>query len=143
MTWRAPCRVPDMTQHVAVWIDHKEARVFRIHAEAVDEATILAPLHHLHHKHPKGPEGVKAHPNDVDRFFHDLGRALAGTDKILVVGPSTAKLEFMRYLHKHDRALEPRIVGVETVDHPTDRQMVAYARTYFQRSDRMQGAMPT
>ncbi len=34
LTWRAPCRVRDMTQHVAVWIDHKEARVFRIHARS-------------------------------------------------------------------------------------------------------------
>jgi hypothetical protein len=27
--------------------------------------------------------------------------------------------------------LEAKIVGVETVDHPTDRQLVAHARHYF------------
>jgi hypothetical protein len=41
-------------------------------------------------------------------------------------------------VHEHDRALEPRVVGVETVDHPTDRQLVAYAKKYFARSDRIQ-----
>jgi hypothetical protein len=30
------------------------------------------------------------------------------------------------------------IVGVETVDHPSDAQVVAYARKYFNAADRMQ-----
>jgi hypothetical protein len=30
-----------------------------------------------------------------------------------------------------------KIVGVETVDHPTDRQIIAYASKYFAKSDRM------
>jgi hypothetical protein len=54
---------------------------------------------------------------------------------ILVVGPSTAKLHFLRLLHTHDRVLESRIVGIETVDHPTDRQLAAYVRTYFRLGD--------
>jgi hypothetical protein len=29
------------------------------------------------------------------------------------------------------------IVGVETVDHPSDGQLVAYARRYFKAEDRM------
>jgi hypothetical protein len=58
-------------------------------------------------------------------------KALADAHDILVVGPSTAKLELLRYVHRHARALEPRIVGVETVDHPTDRQLADYVRRYF------------
>ena len=30
-----------------------------------------------------------------------------------------------------------KIVGVETVDHPSDAQLVAYARQYFKAEDRM------
>jgi len=30
------------------------------------------------------------------------------------------------------------IVGVETVDHPSDEQLVAYARKYFKAKDLMQ-----
>ena len=52
--------------------------------------------------------------------------------RILVVGPSVTKLRFLRYAQEHDRALESRIAGIETVDHPTDRQIVAYARNYFE-----------
>ncbi len=120
-----------MSTHYAVWIDHKEARVFHLRADVVDWSTVVAPSHHIHHKHPKGPEGVRTHPEDAKRFFHDVARTLEGTAAVLVVGPSTAKLELLRHLHAHDAALEARIVGVETVDHPSDGQLVAYAKAYF------------
>ena len=129
-----------MTKHVAIWIDHREARIFHIHPEKIDELTIVAT--HVHHKHPRGPEdepkGIKEDPEATKRFFHEVAQALDGVMELLLVGPSTAKLEFLRYVHKHDHALEPRIVGIETVDHPTDRQLVAYAKKYFEHSDSMQ-----
>jgi hypothetical protein len=60
-----------------------------------------------------------------------------------VVGPSTAKLQFIHYAYKRDHTLEPRIVGVETVDHPTDGQLIAYSKRYFAADDRMQGRPST
>jgi stalled ribosome rescue protein Dom34 len=125
-----------MPQHVAVWIDHKEANLFEIRQDEAGKDVVVAP-HHIHHKHPRGPEGVKDHPEDAKRFFHEVARSLEGSDEILVVGPSTAKLEFLKYVHAHDHAVGSKIVGIETVDHPTDGQLVAYAKTYFKRVDRM------
>jgi stalled ribosome rescue protein Dom34 len=126
-----------MSKNVAVWLDHKEARVFAVHVDKVDEELIAAP-HHLHHKHPRGPEGVKDHPEDTKRFFRELASSLEGAEQVLIVGPSTAKLEFLRYIEKHDHALGPKVVGMETVDHPTDGQLAAYAKSYFKRVERMQ-----
>jgi hypothetical protein len=40
-------------------------------------------------------------------------------------------------LHEHDRALERKIVGIETVDHPTDGQIIAYAKKYFRLGERI------
>ena len=104
--------------------------------EAIDETTILSPQH-LIHRHPKGRGEAKEHPNDAKKFFQEVARSLEGTDAVLIVGPSSAKLEFLRYLQDHDKKLQGRVVGIETVDHPTDREIVAYARRYFIRSDRM------
>jgi stalled ribosome rescue protein Dom34 len=118
------------SQHTAVWIDHHEARVFHITQDGFDESTIRVPHAHIH-RHPKGPEGAKAHPDDAHRFFRDVAQALLGAEEVLVLGPSTAKLQFLRYAHTHDPALDPKIVGVETVDHPTDPQIAAYAKRYF------------
>jgi hypothetical protein len=53
------------------------------------------------------------------------------------VGPSSAKLELFRYVHEHEHQLEPKVVGIETLDHLTDREIVAFARKCFARSDQM------
>jgi stalled ribosome rescue protein Dom34 len=120
--------------HAAVWLDHHEARIVHVQLESFDEATLRAPQHHIH-RHPKGPTEGHNHPDDQHRFFHDVARALDDVAEVLVVGPSTGKLQFVRYLHEHDRALEKRIVGIETLDHPTDGQLVAYVKSYFKVKD--------
>ena len=114
-----------------MWIDHQEARIFHVDAAGFDEATIHAPRRHIL-RHPKGPTPEHHHPDDQRRFFHDVGEALREAGQILVLGPSTAKLQLVRYLHEHEREIERRIVGLETVDHPTDRQIAAYVASYFE-----------
>jgi stalled ribosome rescue protein Dom34 len=125
-----------MPTHAVIWIDHQEARIFHVHPDAADETIVLAPQHHMH-RHPKGRGDAREHPDDAARFFGEVARALDGVDAILIVGPSSAKLEFLRYAHEHARRLESQVVGIETADHPTDGQIVAHARRYFKASDRM------
>jgi len=133
-----------MRTHAVVWIDHQEARVFHVQPETpghvqpepIDETTILSPRH-LIHRHPKGHGEAKEHPSDAVKFFHEIARSLDGTDAVLIVGPSSAKLDFLKHLQDHDQNLHAKVVGTETVDHPTDREIVAYARKYFKGSDRM------
>jgi stalled ribosome rescue protein Dom34 len=114
----------------AVWLDHQEARIFHVDLEGFDENKIRSPHRHVH-RHPKGPSEGHEHPEDQTHFFKEVAHALAGAERVLVMGPSTAKLHLQRYLHAHDRALEAKIVGLETVDHPTDPQLVAYVKQYF------------
>jgi stalled ribosome rescue protein Dom34 len=127
-------------RHVAVWMDHREARIYRVVAGTFSKAIIDAPSRHVH-RHPKGQETDKnrdkEHPDDAHRFFHDVARALDDAEEVLIVGPSTAKLHFVRYVHRHDPGLESKVVGLETVDHPSDGQLVAYAKHYFKAADRM------
>lgn len=120
-----------MPKHTAVWIDHKEAHVFQIDQDEANKTTVRAAPQSIHHRHPKGPEGAREHPDDAQRFYHEVATSLVGSEQVLIVGPSTAKLEFIRHVHKHDHLLDPKIVGIETVDHPTDGQLVAYAKNYF------------
>ena len=116
--------------HAAVWLDHHEARIFHVDADHADEATVRAPKQHVH-RHPKGGTAEHNHPDDIHHFFGEVTRALQGAEEILIGGPSTAKVQFVAYVHEHDPALAGRIVKVETVDHPTDAQLVAHAREQF------------
>jgi stalled ribosome rescue protein Dom34 len=65
------------------------------------------------------------------RFFRRIERSLDHAGEILVLGPSTAKLEFVRYLRKHARSVERRVVGIETMAQPTDAQLNLFTQEYF------------
>ena len=125
-----------MSKHIAVWIDHREAHIFHVDPGHVSETTLKA-KQHLHRKHPRGIEGMEEHPEDAKKYFRDVADELFTAEEVLIVGPSTAKLDFLRYIHQHDHSLEPKIIGVETVDHPTDGEIAAYALKYFRRVDNL------
>ena len=125
------------TRHAVVWIDHHEAKIFHLGAGSFDTTTFEAPHHHVH-RHPT-VTAERSHPAEAQGFYHEVAHALAAVEEILVVGPAAAKLEFIKHVHKHDHTLVPKIVGVETADHPSDNQLVAHARQYFRAADRMLG----
>jgi stalled ribosome rescue protein Dom34 len=124
-------------RHAAVWIDHKEAKIFHIEPEGFEASSLKAPFHHQTRK----AEEQGRHEGG-ERFFHAVVEALKDAEEVLVLGPSSAKLDFVRYVDKHDHVLSPKILGVETLDHPTDGQIVAYVRHYFRGKDRMLGLVP-
>lgn len=126
-----------MSAHVAVWIDHKEAKIYQIQPEAFELSRVSAPHHHVKRKTEEQGKHADAH-----LFFGEVAAKLQGAEQLLIVGPASAKLDFIRHLHQHDRALESKVLGVETLDHPTDGQIVAYVRHYFKAADRMDGVGP-
>jgi hypothetical protein len=71
------------------------------------------------------------------RIFHDVAPALEGAEAILFFRPSTAKRGLLRYVHPEEQALEPRVVGIETFDPPTDGPLIAYAKKSCEWADPM------
>jgi stalled ribosome rescue protein Dom34 len=120
-----------MTKCIALWIDHKEAHVLHIRPDHLDADAAESPPHVLY-KPAKWSEGTKEHRSDAKQFFHDVVRSVQDAEELLVAGPSTTKLDFVRYVHKHERKLEPSIVRVDTVDGGANGQFAAYAKQYFQ-----------
>jgi stalled ribosome rescue protein Dom34 len=122
--------------HALVWIDHVEAHVMHISPDDV-EKSLIQPNEQHHKLHSRvGTLGSGRAPEDQD-YYHRVAQALAGATEILIVGPAQAKLQLIKHIHLHDPALVSKVVGVETVDHPTDGQLIAYARKYFQAKDQM------
>ena len=122
------------THRTAVWLDHREAKIFHVAAGSADQSKLLALRHHVRHSETTREPRMETF---ADHFFRSVAGALAESDEVLLVGPGSAKLEFIKYVHTHARELVPKLVGVETVDHPTDGQLVAYARKYFGMEDRV------
>ena len=122
--------------HACVWLDHREARIFGIAEEEVDETEIRdhhSPRH-IHRKADHLGMGKAGPPND---FFAAIAQALRPYRAILIAGPGTARNELAGYLVEHDPKMRARIWGIEAMDHPTRPELVAVARKYFRAADRM------
>ena len=118
-------------QHAVIWTDHHKAQVLQFDAEHVLAQKIKT---HTHHTRQHGSAVRSEH-----EFFADLCDAIKGIEEVLVTGPRTALADFRHYLDKHRPEVARRVVGAESVDHPSDGQLLAFARQYFARYDLMQG----
>jgi hypothetical protein len=123
--------------HAAIWIDHREARVF--HFGPADVETLVLrpdePTRHIHHKANSIGSG---HATTSPDYLREVAQSVVNAGAVLITGPANAKTELVEYIHLHDPKLGKAIAGVETVDHPSDAQLVAYARKFLTASDRMQ-----
>jgi len=122
--------------HAVVWIDHREARVFHFNPTDV-ERLVLHPDHPTRHIHHKANSIGSGHASEDHDFLQAVVQSIADAGEVLVSGPANAKTELVKHISRHDPQLMKIIVGVETVDHPSDAQLVAYAKQYFKAKDRM------
>ncbi|MBI1397662.1 MAG: translational machinery protein [Betaproteobacteria bacterium] len=122
--------------HAVVWLDHSEAHVMHLAPDDVEKFTAHASDSHPHLHHKRGSVGAGRNAEDK-HYYDEIVRLIGGAQEVLVVGPGQAKLELVKHVHVHHQDLVKRIVGVETADHPSDAQVVAHARRYFDAKDRM------
>ena len=124
--------------HAVVWLDHREARVIDFSVDAVHKATVRSHAADRQIHHRSGSVSGTHAPDDL-RFFDDICAAIGDAKEVLVVGPGQAKLGFRHHLDDRHKDLARRVVGVETLDHPGDGELLAHARKYFVKVDRMLG----
>ncbi len=117
--------------HAVVWTDHQSAQVLQFDAEHVLANKIRA---HTHHTRQHGSAVRSQH-----EFYADVCAALEGIGEVLVTGSHTAIADFRHYVDKHRPDTSARIVGYEGIALPSDKQLVALARKYFLKHDRMAG----
>lgn len=131
-----------MTFHVCVWIDHDTAKIVQTsaHDATVDTVEDSRPPHHIHRR--ADHVGLGSVPMDT-QMMAEVSEHLADAKAILLAGPGQAKFELRNYLQLHAPAVAAKIWGVEPSDHPTDPQLIAWARSWFKAQDRMHGTPAT
>jgi stalled ribosome rescue protein Dom34 len=107
------------TRQAIVWVDRREATIYHLQSQGFETTRVEA------------PEPAPAGNARGLTFFQRVARVLADATAILVTGPSGAKLDFVKYVYRTDHALTLKIVGVETLEKPTDRRLVGYVLDYF------------
>jgi stalled ribosome rescue protein Dom34 len=111
--------------NVVVFLDSAHANIFEIGA-GKDDGPVARREIRKHVGADNSPQ-----QSDEPKFYKDLCADLKSADRILLVGPGQAKTEFKHFLEKlSDKHTNDKVVGVETVDHPSDGQMVALGRKF-------------
>jgi stalled ribosome rescue protein Dom34 len=120
--------------HAVVWTDHQSAQVLQFDPDQVQSHKVKA------HSHPTAQHGSNV--RSEHEFFGEVCDALEGITEVLVTGSKTSIADFRHYADKHRPQTAARIAGYEVVDHPSDNQLVALARSFFLKHDRVAG-VPT
>ena len=118
--------------HAVVWIDHQKGTVWQFSPTEQQNTVVHAHGRHRVHSHKSTHVSAEEH-----EFFDGVAHALEGAHEILIIGPAQAKHELAAYLRQRHAALGHAIVAVETADHPSDSEVLDYARRHFAAIDRM------
>jgi stalled ribosome rescue protein Dom34 len=124
-----------MKKEVGLWIDHRKTVIVTVSGET-EEITQIASNMEKHVRYSGAAQEVSAEDHrdrqfsdHLDKYYDRVISHIRGAESILILGPGEAKGELVKRLQRQD--LGGRIVGVETVDKMTDRQIAARVRQQF------------
>lgn len=113
----------DHMAYVVLWLDSDEGKIFKFNPGKVDKVDLKRSSHEHHEK-------------EKDHFYSRVAENVKDATELLLVGPGMAKKHFMSHLDGHSHGgLAKKVVGVENMDHPSDKQIVAEARKFFKAHD--------
>src|ERR1700722_7658033 len=122
--------------HAVVWIDHQKATVW--HFTSTEQTSTHVHTHGQHERVHNRKSTHGGHKSPADRhFFDDAAQALEGAHETLVIGPAQTKQESATYQRDKLPQAGRGILAVEYADHPTDAEVLAYARRHSTAPDRM------
>ncbi len=112
-------------KHAVLWIDHHHASVHSTGEQAT-------PVRHVKaHAHPTAQHGSEV--RSEHELFGEVCDALEAVEAALVAGSKTALADFRHYVEKHRPQTGRHIASYQTVEHLSDRQLVALGRDFFDR----------
>jgi hypothetical protein len=134
-----------MKTKVGVWIDHRKAAIVTVTDKGEEIGLIISKVEKQLRRSGdsplKGPYEPLQVPADDTRqrtltghlniYYDAVIASIHEAESILIFGPGEAKDELKTRLERNN--LGGRIVGIETVDKMTDRQIAAKVRQHFSK----------
>ncbi|MGV8026597.1 MAG: hypothetical protein AB2L18_08575 [Anaerolineaceae bacterium] len=132
-----------MKKEVGLWIDHRKAVIVslengtemirEIQSNMEKHVRFSSSTHSKDHIDTLGPAAEdmrdRQFKEHLDRYYDGVISYIRDADSIWIFGPGEAKVELENQL-KHN-GLGEYVVGVESVDKMTDRQIAAKVRGLF------------
>jgi hypothetical protein len=126
-----------MTTRVGLWIDHRETVLVTI-ADGVEETKRIDSGMEKHVRFSGGSRSEQGGGEDqqdrqftghLNSYYDEVIACLRDAESIFIFGPGEAKGELEKRLAT--KRLGGHVVGIETVDKMTERQIAAKVRQYF------------
>jgi stalled ribosome rescue protein Dom34 len=125
-----------MKRQVGLWIDHRKAVIVMVTDEGEETRLIESNMEkHVRFASGSSEDGSAESTRDrqfashLDGYYDKVIASIRDAESILILGPGEAKGELEKRLESGE--LKGRIVGIETVDKMTDRQIAARVRQHF------------
>ena len=132
-----------MRKQVGLWIDHRKAIVVVITDKGEETGVIISKVDKQLRRSGDSPlkgsyEALQVPANDsreraftghLNAYYDAVIAYIRDADSILILGPGEAKAELKKRLEGDN--LGGRVVGIETVDKMTERQIAAKVRQHF------------
>jgi hypothetical protein len=133
-----------MKTTVGVWIDHRKAVIVAVTNKGEETRLIISkaekqlrrsgdsPLKGSYEplQVPESDSRQKTLTGHLNIYYDAIIASIRDAESILIFGPGEATGELKKRLKRNK--LGGHIVGIETVDKMTDRQIAAKVRKYFQ-----------
>ena len=133
-----------MKTTVGLWIDHRKAIIVAVTNKGEETKLIISKVEKqpgrfagIRSTTPYESQQVRADDSRERKFTGHLNiyydaviACIRDAEAILIFGPGEAKGELQKRIEKTN--LGGRIVGIETIDKMSDRQIAAKVRQYFQ-----------
>ncbi len=134
-----------MRTNVGLWIDHRKAVIVAVTDKGEEIGLIISKVEKQRRrsgdsplKGPHEPQQVpaedslqRAFTGHLNIYYDAVIASIRDAESILIFGPGEAKGELKQRLERNN--LGGRIVGIETVDKMTDRQIATKVRQHFSK----------
>ena len=125
-----------MKSEVGLWIDHRQAVIVIVTYEGEEIRRITSHMEkHVRFASGSSEDGSAEDVRDrqfashLGGYYEKVVSCIRDAESIQIFGPGEAKGELEQRLESE--GLKGRIVGIETVDKMTDRQIAAKVREHF------------
>lgn len=125
-----------MKKEAGLWIDHRKAVIVTVTEDGLETKQIQSNQDkHVRFSTGSSEDGAaedmqdRQFVNRLNSFYDEVIAAIRDVESILIIGPGEAKGELVKRLERDE--IDGRIVGLETVDKMTDRQIAERVRQQF------------
>lgn len=122
-----------IAKKLGIWMDHSSAHIMEYTTDPIETTTVDSNFTHTVKEQSFGKSESLMHNKEQHQqsdYYKKLGALIQNYDKVLLFGPTDAKLELANTL-KADHHFDKIDIEVKQADKMTEHQQHAFVKTHF------------